>query len=395
MDKWTRPANRVLVFCVLLALAAGCTTTTKPKVSAESNVYGDVLWPEVSLFYKEPSDALRERCIEFDQASLLQHCDLRLLTLDYELEQLRESNYFAAVKFADSNVDFAIAITQASFLDESAGGIANAALSGATLLLVPFTQEYDIVVEVLILWRGHVIRETSYEFTFAPTTALYTNPEQEKIELAGKITASIIEDIKNNDVLSGQYLADALGASDYTNELVVPERAGEYLRMGETAQGTPFDGVAFSYARPEFQFDEYAVSIYPIRATSWIDYAAVLSEEMKLIRADFETALKAGEWRDVRFAEQREVLVESPRGGSAGIVQTVDLVDLNGDPYIGRIYLMVKEDKIVALSNFVPVTYEQPDSQVFLSTFLGGLVVPVESPFMAKLRQQQREYDRR
>ena len=395
MNTWTAPATRALILSVLLGVASGCTTTTKPRVSAESNVYGDVLWPEVSLFYKEPSEALRNRCIEFDTASLMQHCSLRLLTLDYELEQLRDSNYFADVKFSDSNLDFAIAITQASFLSESASGVVNAAVSGATLLLVPFTQEYDVIVEVAILWRGHVIREMEYALTYAPTTALYENPEQEKIELAGQITARIIEDIKSNNVLSGQYLADALQASDYTHDLSTPERAGEYVRTGETAQGTPFDGVVLSYARPEFQFDEYVVSIYPIRATSWIDYAAVLSGEMELIRTDFETALKAGEWRDLRFGDQQELLVKSPGGGNVGIVQTVNLVDLNGEPFIGRIYLLVKEDKIVALSNFVPTAYEQPDAELFLSTFLGDMQVPGESPFMAALRQQQREYDRR
>lgn len=167
-------------------------------------------------------------------------------------------------------------------------------------------------------------------------------------------------------MLSGQYLAGALEASDYTHGLATPGRAGEYIRTGETAHGSPFDGVAFSYARPEFQFDEYVVSIYPIRATSWIDYAAVLAGEMQLIRADFEAALDAGDWRDVRFGDQQQLLVNSPGGGSVGILQPVNLVDLNGEPFIVRIYLIIREDKVVALSNFVP----------------------------AKLRQQQREYDR-
>jgi hypothetical protein len=358
-------------------------------------VYGDVLWPEVSLFYKEPSEELRNRCIEFHAASALQRCDINLLKLNYEFDQLKESRYFADVKFSDKNTDFAIAITQASFLDESAGGLVNAAVTGATLLLVPLTQQYDVAVEVAILWRGNVIREMEYDLVYAQTTSLYENPEQEKIELAGQITARIIEDIKSNDVLSGQYLATTLESSDYTKDLVVPDQAGEYIRTGEMSLGGPFDGVAFSYARPDFLFDEYVVSIYPIRATSWIDYIEVLSGEMELVRADFKAALAAGEWRVANFEEQEEWLVKAATGGSAGLMQTVHLVDLNGESYTGRIYLLLREDKVVGISNFVPVGYEQPTPNDFLSIFLGGLKLPGESPFMSKMRQQQREYDLR
>ena len=260
---------------------------------------------------------------------------------------------------------------------------------------MPLTQQYDVAVEVAILWRGNVIREMEYDLVYAQTTSLYENPEQEKIELAGQITARIIEDIKSNDVLSGQYLATTLESSDYTKDLVVPDQAGEYIRTGEMSLGGPFDGVAFSYARPDFLFDEYVVSIYPIRATSWIDYIEVLSGEMELVRADFKAALAAGEWRVANFEEQEEWLVKAATGGSAGLMQTVHLVDLNGESYTGRIYLLLREDKVVGISNFVPVGYEQPAPNDFLSVFLGGLKLPGESPFMAKMRQQQREYDLR
>ncbi len=395
MNRLTAWARKAVMLAVLLAAVTACTTVTKPRISPEPNVYGDVLWPEVSLFYKEPSDQLRSRCTEFNKYSVLQHCDMTLLKLDYELEQFQKSNYFADVKFSDRDIDFAIAITQANFLDESAGGIANAALTGATLLLVPFTQHHDVVVEVAIFWRGNVIRQMEYELTYAQTISLYENPEQAKIELAGEIAARIIEDIKRDDVFTGQYLAKTLDASDYTDELVAPDRVGEYLKSGETALGDPFEGAAFSYARPEFQFDEYVVSIYPIRATSWIDYAAVLAAEMALIRADFDAALKAGEWRAVTFGDQQELLVKTPGGGNVGIMQTVNLVDINGEPFIGRIYLLIEEDKIIGVSNFVPAAYAQPDPQEFLSSFFPALQVPAESIYMAKKRQQQREYDLR
>ena len=52
-----------------------------------------------------------------------------------------------------------------SFFDDSAGGIANALLTGATLLLVLFTKYHDVVVESVIFWRGNVIRPIEYELT--------------------------------------------------------------------------------------------------------------------------------------------------------------------------------------------------------------------------------------
>lgn len=380
--------SKAVILSVFMFALIGCTTTTKPKIHPEKNVYADVIWPEVSLFYKEPSEELRNRCIEFHNASVLQQCDMSFLKLNYELEQFKNSNYFADVTFADSNSDYVIAFTQAKFLKEDAGDIAKGALAGATLMLVPITQDQDVVVEVAIMWRGIIIREMAYEFAYTPTLSLYTNPEQSKIELAGEIAAKVIEDIKREDVLSGQYMASVLDATDYTKDLVVPERAGEYFRTPETLLGSPLEGAAISYTRPEFLFDEYVVSIYPIRATSWIDYTSVLSAELNLIHDDFATAQSAGEWRSVRFGDQQELLVKAASGGNVGVVQSVDLVDMNGDQFIGQIYLFVKEDKIICLSNFVPVTYAQPSPQVFLSNFFDGLQMPGESAFMAKIRQQ-------
>ena len=55
MMGYTLRMHRALMLSVLMFALIGCTTTTKPKIHPEENVYADVIWPEVSLFYKEPS----------------------------------------------------------------------------------------------------------------------------------------------------------------------------------------------------------------------------------------------------------------------------------------------------------------------------------------------------
>ena len=380
-------AHALRLCCIALALA-GCATPQAPQVMPAKNTEFDVLWPAVSLFPKAPSGALIERCEAFKKASALNECGLRIRTLDHELAQLQDSGFFAEVRSADESLDYAIAITKTRFSPGSVDDLAKAALAGATLMMLPLTLSGEVVVEVMILWRDIPINQLTYEFPFDASLSLLSNPDQVHIELAGKLSARIIEDARASGVFTGPYLAAALQSTNYAQHLVTPERIGVYQRVRPVQQAGPLEGAWLSYIRPDFQFDEYVISVYPVRSPRWPDVQQYLAGELLAVRNEVQLGYEQSLWKSFLFGQEVVTHIATSAGVYAGLSQAVELQNDRDEAMVGRTAVFILEDKVVRLMNVVPAEYAQPPMEEFLSSFLESVSVPGESAFMHELRRQ-------
>ena len=135
-----------LLFAFLLL--SGCQSTRVSKRDAVPAISPSAEFPALALYTPLPSKALFKECDEFDQASVMQHCRLNHLDASVYLDAFRKSRAFYQVDAMSRELDYQLEISTALLNQESAADLSKAALSGASLLLIPMTTESQVKTEL-------------------------------------------------------------------------------------------------------------------------------------------------------------------------------------------------------------------------------------------------------
>lgn len=380
----------LLIFPLLLLLTACAGHQAR---TPEQQLPGGIVYPPLSLFYKHPSDQLRQECASFRARSLLHHCNENAFDLTGLHKALSESGKFQQLALAQNEQDYQALISIAVLDEESGTEIGNAALSGATLMMLPIAMEKTIRAELVVTWREIPIRTYDYSIPFRFSASIFSSDGYQQT-LTAAIAERFLEDLEQENIFTGSYLMKALNASDYEQDLNVPDSVGDYVLDEKYIHNNPFFGAMLTFQHRQFAFDRAEVFIYPIRRTEWTDTEAVTREEADNLRSDLELMQREGQLKSVVSGEIKPLQWNAGQNVLSGSFYTNTLTDNDDQQARTANYIFTSGDKFVRVHAFFPIqqgsaSVGNPDD--FVRELLHTISLPVESRFMARLREQYRQ----
>ena len=88
-----------------ISLLAGCVNTPKAPI-AKYDKAPEQLYPGISLFYKSPSDELKNKCSGFDQKSVFHHCTINRFENTRFIQEFKNTNLFHNVFYQADDIDY-------------------------------------------------------------------------------------------------------------------------------------------------------------------------------------------------------------------------------------------------------------------------------------------------
>ncbi|MGB1296753.1 MAG: hypothetical protein ACPG8A_00695 [Psychrobium sp.] len=375
--------SRLLLLTGIIALLTSCASTTKTKLAAYDK-HVDYQMPAVSIYHTKLSSELKDKCQNFAEESVLNHCHINKVSTRQYSKQFKDTNLFEEVHFANDNIEYSIAISTASMDSETAGEISQAALSGASLLLVPMTNSMDVDAEVSVYWRNFKIKQYEYQLPYTSSISLFSDKEDADIDFAQSLVSNVLKDLQTDQTLSTRFLAQTLKASNYEQELVVPAKIANFDNMGQYIYNDPLLGSSTTYAADGFHNDRIDLYVYPIRKVDLSDEQRLLAEESKSIENEFNSVAKQLEWTNVKFSAPKTLTVQHKNQQINGIYFEGEYLQKLGEKSFTSVYLFKLKDKFVKFRASFPERFiTQPISKVF-----SQIRVPDESVFMKELRAE-------
>lgn len=388
----SRFSSRSLLLAGVLLLA-GCAA--QQPVETAPGALAEPVFPAVGLFYKQPSDALESDCREYDEQSVLQHCSMNYFELSRLHSRLQGSGAFHEVSVGDDDREYAVSVTLAVFDTESGKEIGNAALSGATLMVLPTVMQQTLKAEVVVSWRNALVRRYQYEIPFSHSVHLFSGVNSYDDQLADLVASRFVEDARREGVFSPEYLAGALGASDYDNDLTVPEQIADYVFIDRYRYSNPLQGVMLRFEHRQFAFDRADIFIFPALSVDWSDVAALVEGEADSVRAELGSLQAQGVFPEVSLGANRRLDWQLGDRRFQGVSFSGGLVDAKGSRFHTVVYVFNKADKLIKVRATFPmvdgVNEVPPAPDLFVQGALAGIQPPGESVFMARLRAHERQ----
>lgn len=374
--------SRLLLLSAIIALATGCASTTKTELAAYDK-HVDYQMPAVSIYHTKLSPKLKSKCQTFADESVLNHCRINKVSTRQYSKQFKDTNLFEDVHFANDNIEYSIAIATASMDSETAGEISRAALSGASLMLIPMTNSMDVDAEVSVYWRNFKIKQYDYKLPYISSISLFSDKKDADIEFAQSLISNILKDLQTDQTLSTRFLTQTLKASDYEHDLAVPAKIANFEFAGQYAYNDPLLGSVATYASADYHNDKIDLYVYPIRKIDFSDTQALLQEESNNIKQEFNTVAKDLKWTDISFSEPKSLTVNHNQQPLAGVYFEGEYTQELGEKSFTSVYLFQLKDKFVKFRASFPEKFiTKKIGQVF-----SQIKVPDESSFMKQLRQ--------
>lgn len=369
-------------FCFMAMLLSACVNTPNKNIASYDKNAKQV-YPPIGFFISHPSAELNQQCLQFADDSLMQHCHINQFNASLYWQQLHESGLFENVRFATAGSDYQVLISTANMSRETAADITKAALAGATLLLVPVSNEFTIKAEVTVLWRDVVLKRFDYDVPFSHTMSLFHKPEDGARNFAQTLISYFLRDAEQQQIFSGAFLLAALQDSDYIQQLKAPQQLLDFHLAGQHIFNDPLAGTQLRYTNADYIDDYIDVFVYPIRRTNWQDQSAVLQEELDNTRKEIELFYRQQNRKLTLHAVNTISWLHHQQQFSGGYFEA-SIEDTELQP--SSTYLFIAGDKFIKLR----CTFGASHAEVLVKNLLPGLTVPDESLFMAKLRQRYR-----
>ena len=385
------PSLRALVLtgCTLLLGACATQPTDDTSPLAEPD------YPPISLFYKHLSDSLDHECRTFSEQSLLHHCVSNPFELRMLQQDLQHTGKFRDVLLADAEAQYQVHTSIAVLDQESGGELGNAALSGATLMILPLVMQKTLRAEIAVTWHQLPIKRYEYTVPFEYSASLFTPASSYDRKLTNLVSERLLADLQQENIFSGAYLMAALQASDYEHDLSVPDAVDEYFLDERHILNNPFHGAVLTFQHKQFAFDRAEVFVYPIRSTEWQDTANISAREAEILRTELQQMAHQGQIQDLKLDAVQPLRWQLGDGKQySGVYYNGSLTDLDGQNGRTATYIFTKGDKFVRVRAVFPMqedsfAVQNPDD--FVKALLKNIQPPAESVFMARLRQQRRQ----
>ncbi|AEP29170.1 hypothetical protein [Brumicola nitratireducens] len=234
-----------------------------------------------------------------------------------------------------------------------------------------------LVLEVTAQWHGIVIDDIQLTAVLDINMASVADTIS---ETSNRLLSEWVESALSKQLFSAEFLYQFLGASDYKNELKVPQQIGDFALSRQHLFNDPLKGMLSRYIHKDFDLAVFDVYVYPLKN----DDSAVTQSRDELLREqqDILTISKALGKEALTMSEIYELdnlasLTDVRVFGFEATLQT------NSEPLFATQYAYVKNDKVVKFSINVPARI----TKSLIADAINAIVVPPESSMMKQVRQ--------
>ncbi|WP_299491902.1 hypothetical protein [uncultured Shewanella sp.] len=375
---------RLPFFIMLLTLLSGCISTPQ-MAKYNSNI--NHKYPPISVFYAEPSHVLKEECLAFENESMFQYCRENQIGSDRYWQALKQMQLFEDVGFSDKDNAFYLTFSTVSLMSDNAADMVKAALSGASLMLLPMQHEHQVKAEVSLYFYDRKIKQYTYQLPYVTTMSLFNNVHEAKQNFTQALVSHLIADLQKDEVFSSKTIAAALQSTDYNQDLSVPKQVGDFSLAKQFSYYDPFLGHQSTYVHPDFSDDYIDLFVYPIRYAEIEDTQTILQVESHAIQQEISAIATKSEWRDLVFSTLKSVSYSKNGTRFHGVGFDIEYTNTLGEQKFSGLYLFQLEDKLIKWRTSFPAKLIE---QAMLFQ-MWDIKAPKESLFMATFRQQWRK----
>jgi hypothetical protein len=326
-------------------LAVGCLLTATYNTSQAQD---ELSWP---VYAAQLSDKVLEHCE-------IKSCDMNVLDATALSQMLNEH-------VLKDEVNEALTLSQYELLVSSALIKNSSAKNPAANTLV---------LEMSTSWRGIIVDDYNVE------TLIDSNLE----DTARALVDAWVVRVQQSDVFSAERIYHTIGASDYQNQMQLPEKIGDFVRSQSALYHDPLQGIITRYLHPDFADAVVDVSVYPVSPFTHAnqDFSMNLSAEMQIEKTQIEALIKQAKMQDYLISEIQSTALGSAQSTISGLAMEVAL-ETQIDPIYSTQILFTQNDKFIKLTGNVP-------KQMMLALAnesVEQIKVPQESAFMQSMRQ--------
>ena len=305
----------------------------------------------LSVYSTYPSNALLRQCEALKKNKGLEknnseQCIEDAIPVEHFLVALKNSNAFARLMPFEDGGDYELLIANMGHTDGQ-------------------------YAEFILQWRGLEI--SSLQFS-------YTNQQVSTNQAASVLVDMWLEKVRKDNVFSNVFLFSAVQASDYTQELNVPDKVGDFTKLETQLYDDPFNGAITRYTHSQFEDALIDVTVYPFMEALSVEDGELLYAQL---REDVARAEKTAQSQALTLSQPSPA---SPYAASSDVVgwrvglkaESETAPTLYASTYVFR-----RGDKIVKVSTTFPVQFSDP----IADELIASISVPTESVLMKNIRQ--------
>jgi len=385
----TRACMRIPPLLLAAALATGCAGS--PNREAPGQLFAEPILPSVAVFPKPVTGELAELCVTYATSAQLRGCTREPFTLPELARWVGATGVFEAVHPRGRAPGYQLYIAHLLLYEETAGNLANAILSGATLTAVPLPCDMMLHAEIDLIWRGTRLRSDRYEIPWNRSNCATLSKQRQEMQreaLISDLLQSYVDDVLATDAFAPHVLHAAIGSSNYLDDLAAPLEIGDWYLESRHLYHDPLLGMNLRYRHFDKLLDWMDVYVYPIRSSDLEDTAALMLAESLIVREEINDLAELGLIRNVIHEDNRAVQPAPEGYPDGGLEFRTHWLDEYDVAHESRTWLFRSDDKWIKLR----FTTEDADGELLLRDFVAQLVtdirVPGESAWMANLRRR-------
>ncbi|MCW8107328.1 hypothetical protein OPS25_02260 [Alteromonas ponticola] len=241
----------------------------------------------------------------------------------------------------------------------------------------PLADEVQHFTEFTVQWRGVEIDSQLIQ------TYLAMNDDHNLESVADAVVAKWWSDAAQRGLFTAQYLFKAIKASDYLNDMRVPEVIASFTRFDTQLFHDPFQGAITRYTHNEFDDALLDITVFPL--TTSLD-ASIESTLINILQKEESNARFVAQARNLMFEVDQpvtEFLANKRVTADTVYMLAVHAEGEESEPIYATTYVFRQQDKIIKLSTTFPPRIANP----LIEQAIASIKVPAESPLMAALRE--------
>lgn len=353
------------------SVVSGCATTSD-GVGAKNNNELTSSVPSLpvkglALYSTYPSESMASACTMTSST-----CVEDMISPDAFLAAMKESPDAASMLSSEQNQsDYELLIANLGHehspsLWQSVRNI----VPGLSAPAVPSTQ----FAEFTVVWRGIELSSTVVEQTFTSEVSDQT--------MARELISQWWLETRSEELFSSQFLYSVLKASNYRDELHLPQRIDAFNQVTTELYPDPLEGAISRYVHPDYQEAMLDINVFPIRRPLSDTTSTILFDELHRDHIQAEAVAKQ---RSLTLSQEHPISSFSAGDNKQeGLRMSLMAESATTDTIYASIYVFRQKDKIIKITTTLPSRF----SDALVSEAMHQIQVPEESLLMATLRKQ-------
>jgi hypothetical protein len=310
----------------------------------------------ISIFAAHVTDELQTSC----QTNTAIICELNVLSQADLLASLYQADSSGKVISSLQDSEYELLIGSATIIDNSNDKAIQ-----------------ELRLEVSAQWRGITLNDVQLSIVLDNSI---TNTTEHLATASNQLLSQWIEIAGNKRLFSAEYLYQFLGASDYANELRVPNKIGDFNLSRQHLFNDPMKGMLTRYIHKNFALAVFDVYVYPLKTSHSVE-----------IQSQNELLLEQQDIRAISKALGKDALTMSDIYELESIAGIQDIrvfafeakLQTDSDPLFATQYVYIKNDKVVKFSINAPARI----TNNLIVEAINAIAVPSESSLMKQVRQ--------